>query len=117
MKKAKKGKTKPMPKGSPKREKVKETSNDEINKLFKLDPDLIRQEKEENAEKFTKFIEKTGIKKAFGLILNEIIQKDIPQEEFYDFVQTRLKELSLEYRKFIAKKRPSKQVRDVRALR
>ena len=117
MKKTKKQNPKAEGKDTPKKAKPKETSNQEIYKLFKVDPDKIKENKEHNAERFEKFIERTGIKKAFGMILNEIIQKNIDEDEFYDYVQRRLKEISIEYKRFIAKKKPHKKKIGLKGVR
>ncbi len=117
MKKGKKQNLKEKGNETPKKQKQKETTNQEIYKLFNLDPDKVKENKERNADDFAKFIERTGIKRAFGMILNEIIQKNIPEEEFYDYVQNRLKDISLEYKKFIIKKKPSKRTVGLKGVR
>ena len=51
--------------------------------------------------RFKDYINKTGIKEAFSIILAEIVENNVPRENFYKYAQQRLREISKQYTEFI----------------
>ncbi len=72
--------------------------------------DLEKEERmiKERAEKFKNDPKISEIQKAFSIIINEIIDKDIPKANFYAYLMKRLKEFSQSKKMVSPVKSPSK---------